>query len=157
IGAWDREFASAYPAFYEAVVDEAIGLLTSRGAEIVWLGVAPLPPAHMPPEQRSLLNGIYRRAAAGHAHRVHYVSTGAVVGGPNGEFVEYLTGKHGQLLRVRKPPWNAHFCPDGAARIGAAALGSVRERWQVPKPAQGWRSGKWIYNRRYVPPEPCYT
>jgi hypothetical protein len=154
IGAWDRAFAAAYPAEYAAIVGEAVGLLTSRGAEIVWLGVAPLPPDHMLPEQRALLNGIYQQAADDHP-RVHFVSTDPLVGGPNGEFVEYLTGKNGKLLHVRKPPWNAHFCPDGVARIAAAVVGNVRDRWDIPKPAKGWRSGDWIYNRRYVPPEPC--
>ncbi|MGH9027173.1 MAG: hypothetical protein ACRDWD_13815 [Acidimicrobiia bacterium] len=87
---------------HRARPDGTLGILTSQGAEVVWVGLPPMPLHLMPPEQRTLLNKVFRISVKKFLHVAHFISTTALLGGPNGEFVEYSPNNNGKLQHIRR-------------------------------------------------------
>src|SRR5206468_1214160 len=75
MGNADFEMARADPSWYHELLEEAVGLMPSRGAKILWLGLPPLPAYVQDEIDRARVNRMYADIADEHPDVVRYVST----------------------------------------------------------------------------------
>jgi peptidoglycan/LPS O-acetylase OafA/YrhL len=150
-GGWDRGFVDERgAAAYDEVVDEAVDVLTARGARVLWLSMLPDGKT-----DTAVMDARYRAAARRHAGTVRFADVGAVLAGPEGDVPRWLPATDGTLELARKPDgW--HLCPDGAARLAMAIGQEAARRGLAPAPMDGWQAGEWRAERRYDdPPGGC--
>ncbi len=147
IGGWDQAWIEANGAeAYGALLDEAVALLTSRGARVQWLSI--LPGGTQPD---TTLNTIFQEMVARHPGVVDYLDLDAVFRGPAGDYPREING-----ALYRKPDgW--HLCPAGAAALATyVQLNTASLGWS-PLPVDGWQVGEWMLDRRYDdPPGGCF-
>ncbi len=148
LGGWDLDAAAADPAGYAATVGQVMDLLTSKGAQVAWIGELPGDARFENEAKRRNLNSIVASVAATHP-QVHYVSADATFDGPNGQYAMFLPGANGRLVRVRKVD-GQHLCPDGAARLGQLVYDTLRQPLALPAPARRWQSGAWRQDPVYT-------
>ncbi len=147
LGGWDLEFLEANGAeAYGALLDEAVSLLTSRGAHVQWLSV--LPGGTQPDAE---LNAVFQALAERHPGQVDYLDVAPVFRGPDDDYPQLING-----ALYRKPDgW--HLCPAGAAALATYVhLNTASLGWS-PLPVDGWQVGEWMLDRRYDdPPGGCF-
>ena len=68
-----------------------------------------------------------------------------------GSYSAFLPGPGGTMLRARKRD-DIHFCPDGAARVGALVAAALSPSYGLPPPDPGWTAGAWRADPRYDRP-----
>jgi hypothetical protein len=132
------------------VLDPWVELVTSAGAEILWLG-APAVPA---PEVNALfdsLNTSYR-ALPDRFPAVTYLDSTAALAGPEAGFQPTVTAADGTELRVRQVD-GLHLCPDGAVLLAGALLAELEDERDLSV-APGWEHGSWRDHEEY-PIENC--
>jgi hypothetical protein len=141
----------AWRATYEHdILDPWIDLVTSGGAEVLWLG-APAVPA---PEVNALfgaLNEAYRGLESRN-DAVRYLDSSTALGGDVGVFQPTVTTEDGATVRVRQVD-GLHLCPDGARLLAEAVIDALAEEHQL-EVAPGWQRGSWRNHKEY-PPEDC--
>jgi peptidoglycan/LPS O-acetylase OafA/YrhL/lysophospholipase L1-like esterase len=150
-GAWDLPFVEdeGAPA-YDQVVDEAIELLTRRGAKVLWLSTLPGDRANVI-ETSNRMNPRFEAAARRHPGVVTYGDITDAMRGTNGDFTRWLPGADGARELARKPDgW--HLCPEGAARLAEAVAEQAAALGLAPEPVPGWEQGDWASNTRYDDP-----
>jgi hypothetical protein len=152
VGPWDvrtvvvdgRLLAPGSPgweAFYGALADEAVGILTAGGARLLWVG---MPLVDVRPDigaRVAPFNAELRRVAARHPS-VTFVDAAAALAGPDGRYAAVQL-EDGRPERVMKPD-GEHLCPAGAARLAAAVVAAV-----PLSPGDGWRHAAWRADGRY--------
>jgi hypothetical protein len=148
LGGWDLDAATADPAGYAATVGQAMDLLTSKGAQVAWIGELPGEPRFENEAKRRNLNTIVAAVAAKHP-LVHYVSADPTFDGTDGQYAMFLPGLTGRLVRVRKVD-GQHLCPDGAARLGQLVYDTLHRPLALPAPAHKWQSGAWRQDGVYT-------
>jgi hypothetical protein len=148
LGGWDLDAAAADPAGYAATVGQVMDLLTSKGAQVAWIGELPGDARFENEAKRRNLNSIVAAVAAKHP-QVHYVSSDSTFDGPNGRYAMFLPGPSGRLVRVRKVD-GQHLCPDGAARLGQLVYDTLRQPLALPAPERTWQSGAWRQDAVYT-------
>ncbi|HAQ22278.1 MAG TPA: hypothetical protein DGF10_03865 [Acidimicrobiaceae bacterium] len=162
LGGWDLGEILEDPSAYEQRLDEVAELLTSSGANIVWLGMPPTPPGEGIENARQAANRLF--AGLGDRHpSVVYIPTGPVIGGPTGGsepgFVRFRAGIDGtwiQVRKVREGRDDGHLCPGGAVLLGSVVLDAVSKRFGLGTPADLWWEGSWTSDPRYDdPPGSC--
>ena len=134
----------------EAVLDPFVELLTSTGAELVWVGM----PAVADPAstiQLAELNAAYADLPD-RFEAVTYIPGEEYLSAPTGGYAEFLDGADGPE-RVRRLD-GLHLCPAGAERLAEPVLDQIVERWNV-ETADDWRSGAWRRPPELVKPEEC--
>jgi hypothetical protein len=142
LGGFDLAYAEANPVAYGALIGQVMDLLTSRGAQVAWIGELPGSARFENDVQRRNLNRIIDAQAALHPN-VHWVSSDSTFDGPNGQYEMFgpAPGSHGPV-RLRKVD-GQHLCPDGAARLGQLVYDTLRVPLRLRAPAKDWRSGSW--------------
>ena len=161
-GGWDAaQVGSKGPSWYAALLDQAIGTLSSSGARIVFLEYPrnrpPDVPGQAPVDQasnerlRELVNGTFAGAAQRHTGTVTYLPVSPALD-LNGEYSAFLPGADGVLERVRKHD-NIHICPAGSARLGALVLHATETWFSLPAADPRWLSGAWRSDVRFNLPQ----
>jgi hypothetical protein len=147
-GGWDDPWYREHGrAAYEAVLDEAIGVLRSTGAQVLFLG-EPVSADR---------NGVQRDRDTLPIHRVlpqrlpgvWFAESDTWIA-PGGRFSTYLPGPNGPE-RVRKVD-NTHICPAGSARFGQGLVEYLTPRYGLAPPDPSWRSGPWALEPRFDDP-----
>jgi hypothetical protein len=152
VGPWDlRTVAAAgrplapgtpgWEAFYGALADEAVAILTGGGARLLWVGAALVTTDAGLAARVASFNAALRRVAARHP-RVTFVDAPAALAGPGGDLSAVEATVGGAPVRVFKSD-GEHLCPAGAARLAAAVAAAV------PLAADGWQDGPWHNDGRY--------
>ncbi|MEM8619252.1 MAG: acyltransferase family protein [Actinomycetota bacterium] len=139
------------PDEYRARLDRAVEILTSNGATLGFVGLAPSLSGGVDPTpvDRSI-NGFFRELPERFPGSVFYIDPDPVVA-PTGEFELLIDVPEGQH-RVRKTDGN-HYCPDGSARFGLAIGQFVETLTGLAQvdPAVWW-GGEWRSDSRYDEP-----
>jgi peptidoglycan/LPS O-acetylase OafA/YrhL len=160
-GGWDGPAAVALGRDrYAALVGEAVAALRTQGAEVLFLEYPrtrpPDIPGRPPVDQaandlaRDLVDAVLAETSARDAGSVAFLRTASVLE-LSGRYSALLPGPDGALVRARKHD-DIHFCPEGAARVGALVLDAVRPVYVLPPPDPGWVSGPWRADARYDSP-----
>jgi hypothetical protein len=147
IGGWDIPWmAKNGTVAYASVVDEAIRVLTARGARVEWLAM--LPGGATPTRP---VDPVYEAAAARNPGTVAFLDPERVLRTGSGEVYERVLEQQGVRLLVRKPDvW--HLCPAGAIRVTGAVMAHVAASgWAAPEVA-GWEAGSWRNEDAYRDP-----
>ena len=139
--AWERSYR-------RDVLDPYLRLLTSRGAEVIWVGMPPVPDA-----QRQLGFSSINRAVRQLARTLpdlYYIPGDQILASPDGAWAETLPGPDGRPQRVRRVD-GTHLCAEGAVRLARPVLALLERRWAIPL-AERWpnRDWRWVF-----PPEDC--
>ena len=158
VGVWERmgfgqeQLAGQTVAEYRAeVIDPFIDLVTSQGAELVWVS-SPLVEDVTASRQIGFLDEAFRTVGQSD-DRVEFIDAAGLVAGRDGEFVAVTTGLGGRPERVRRVD-GTHLCPGGAVLMAAARWSDhLAERWNVPVDPD-WPTGDW---RSAVPFENAAT
>lgn len=138
-------------ARYDAeVLDPFVELVTSQGAEVIWVGM----PAVEEPDSTLVLvelNSAYEDLED-RFPGVRYVPGGEYVSSPEGGYTDVLEGPDGPE-RVRRVD-GLHLCPGGAVRLAQPVLDLIEARWAVPV-AEDWTTGEWREPPLLQEPEEC--
>ncbi len=126
LGADGQPIVCETPAFYAAwahASDLLTGIMTSRGAQAVWV----LPPPELG-EKRTrgvrALRDTYLALTGTHPG-VRYVDAQAVLGGPNGEYLTSAPGPDGTDAPLRTPD-TVHLAAEGIRRLSDAIHAEVQ-------------------------------
>jgi hypothetical protein len=143
--------APGWRARYDSeILDPFVELVTSGGAELVWVGM----PAVVDDGSTFLLAELNAAYAdlPDRFDAVTYIPGAEYVSAPNGGFAEFLDGPDGPE-RVRRID-GLHLCPAGALRLAEPVIEQIVEHWNVPI-AEDWRVGDWRRPPTFVKPEEC--
>jgi hypothetical protein len=147
-GGWDDPWYGQHGRVaYEAVLDEAMGVLRSTGAQVLFLGEPVSTDRNGVEAARDTLPIL--RAMPGRLAGVWFAESDAWIA-PGGRFSAYLPGPNGPE-RVRKVD-NTHICPAGSARFGQGLLDYLTPRYGLASPDPSWRSGPWALDPRFDDP-----
>jgi peptidoglycan/LPS O-acetylase OafA/YrhL len=151
-GGWDEPWLREHGrAAYDAAVDEAIGVLQSTGAHVLFVE-EPISQDRDGVVQPRDTAAAFRDAVARHPDTWFVASDEWIA--PGGRFTSYLPGPSGPE-RVRKVD-NAHICPAGSARFGEGLLAFLTPRYRLATPDPTWRAGAWALEPRFNdPPGAC--
>jgi hypothetical protein len=161
-GGWDGpQVAANGPGWYRMLVDEAVRVLSSSGARVVFLEYPrnrpPDVPGRPPVDQagnerlRELVNGVFADAATHHAGSVAYLPVGVALD-LNGRYSAFLPDVDGVVERVRKHD-DIHICPAGSARLGSLVLQAAAPTFSLPAANPSWLTGAWRADVRYNLPQ----
>jgi peptidoglycan/LPS O-acetylase OafA/YrhL len=157
-GGWDvKTLQEKGPEQYQALLDEAVNVLTSTGARVIFIGL----PASLDGWGNSAaaiprdVNVFYAALPERFPGKVVYLNPDPIIS-PDGVPVLEVEQSDGSWLRVRKIDYD-HFCPGGSARIGLAVLALVRPAHQLPDRGLSWVSGSWTKDQRYNDPKDACT
>jgi lysophospholipase L1-like esterase len=147
MGGWDLPYlAKNGDDAYSATVDEAIGILTSDGARVLWLSMAPGGTTPDRPVDR-----VYSQLPAKYPGVVDFFDFEQVLRGPDGDWPRTVPAVDGSTILLRKPD-NWHMCPAGAERVAAAVLAHTAALSWAPPAGDGWEDGDWRAHERYDDP-----
>ena len=159
IGVWEGMATGApgqYPlgstaweqTYRERLLDPYVELLTSRGAEVLWIGMPPVPDAR---RQRGFtaMNRAVRHLDAD-SSELSYVPGDRILARPDGSWTAFLPGPQGNPQRVRRLD-TTHLCAWGAVRLARPVLAHIERQWDIPlAPDWPYRNWRWVF-----PPEEC--
>jgi peptidoglycan/LPS O-acetylase OafA/YrhL len=147
LGGWDIKFLNAQgDAAYAEVLDQAVSILSSEGAHILWLSMLPGGATPDRPPDR-----VFEQLPARHPGVVEYYDIEGALRGPDGDWPRSVTAPDGRTVLWRKPDL-FHMCPEGAERVAAAVLEHVNALgWSQPA-TTGWEDGDWRASENYDDP-----
>jgi hypothetical protein len=155
MGNSDFEIARSDPDWYRALLHDAVRMMTSKGAKVLWLGLPPLPPNIEDAVDRERVNALYAELPRAFPGLVRYVSTDNVLGFA-GIWVRSMPDdpSHQPIRKVRPDGSpDMHVCPAGAERVARLVRDEVQSMVSgVPYEPWGWESGDWRYDLRYDDP-----
>ena len=156
MGGWDAHLVDQNGSpVYVALVDEAVGVMRSQGAEILWLSYPHGQPDADRTAARVALNEVFAALPARWPGVVTYIDIGPVLGNPDGTWAQALPGPDGALQLVRKPD-GGHICPYGSQLLGDAVRDTLTPLWGLSAPNPAWVLGEWRSVRAYNdPPGAC--
>ena len=150
-GGWDLPwFRKNGATAYATLVDEAVRVLTARGARVHWLSMLP---GGATPDRP--VDPIFAQVAARHPGTVVYHDPEAVLrtgtdatGAPAYGRVRTIDGTR---LLVRKPDvW--HLCPEGAVLVAGAVVAHQTQLGWGPAAPTDWTGGPWRRDPAYNDP-----
>lgn len=157
VGVWERmgfgrdqQQGQTVGEYRREVIDPFVDLVTSQGAELVWVS-SPLVEDLTASSQIAFLDEAFRGLGESD-DRVEYIDAAGLVAGPDGEFIDVVAAADGSVERVRRLD-GTHLCPGGAVRMATPLIESVAQRWNLPVDAD-WPAGTW---RAAVPFEDAPT
>jgi hypothetical protein len=157
VGTWEtggqlgEPGTAGWRARYDAeVLDPFVELVTSGGAQLIWVGMPAVVDA-LSTFQLGALNEAYASLPE-RFDQVTYIAGGDYVSAPTGGYAEVLEGPEGPV-RVRRVD-GLHLCPEGATRIAEPIFDALVADWNVPV-AEDWRDGDWRRPPQLVKPEEC--
>jgi hypothetical protein len=135
-------------AYRRQNLDPYLDLLTSEGADVVWVG---MPPSIDPRRQLewSSMNLAVRQLAHD-SPDLTYIPGDTILARPDGSWADILPGPRGTPQRVRRID-TTHLCADGAERLARPVLRYLQHQWEVPL-AEDWSNRDW---RWVFPPDEC--
>jgi hypothetical protein len=99
-------------------------------------------------------NAAALRAVAAFPGHALYLRTDSLFA-PHGYFLTWMRTAKGTWVRARKLD-NAHFCPYGAAELGALVTQDLTPALHLGPMSAGWESAPWTRDPRYDdPPGAC--
>jgi hypothetical protein len=140
---WERSYR-------RNALEPYLDLLTSEGAEVVWVG---MPPGAEPDRAREF-NSLNRAVThlARESADLTFVPGGRLLSAPHGGWADVLPGPNGHPQRVRRLD-TTHLCADGAVRLARPVLRWVRDQYDIPLlhdwPHRNWR---WVFPAEECPP-----
>ena len=139
--AWER-------AYRRELLDPYLQLLTSEGAEVVWIGMPPSPDLRRSLEFAALNRAV--RRVANRSPDLTWIPGDEILSRPDGSWAEILPGPQGTPQRVRRVD-TTHLCAEGAVRLARPVLRHLERQWEVPL-APNWptRNWRWVF-----PPDEC--
>jgi peptidoglycan/LPS O-acetylase OafA/YrhL len=151
-GGWDEPWLEEHGrAAYDAALDDAVQVLQSTGARVLFVG-EPISTDRDGVVAPRATMAAFRDLPARHADTWFVPSDRWIA--PDGTFTSYLPGPSGPE-RVRKVD-NTHICPAGSARFGDGLLAFLTPRYDLATPDPAWRSGPWALEPRFNdPPGAC--
>ncbi|MGH9045958.1 MAG: SGNH/GDSL hydrolase family protein, partial [Acidimicrobiales bacterium] len=117
----------AWDTIYRSRVDSFMTEATSRGAQVIWVGMPPMEKPGLSDDMTNL-NGIVRDVAKKH-QGIDFVSSWTVLGTPTGQFTPYLV-VNGQEVNVREPD-GTHIAPGGAQLLATVVESAIRSTLHV--------------------------
>jgi peptidoglycan/LPS O-acetylase OafA/YrhL/lysophospholipase L1-like esterase len=152
MGGWDMKFVNAHGAkAYEQLLDEAIAILTRRGARIIWLPMLPGGTLSAGNVNDSTINAIFAALPDRFPGSVFNPSVGSTLLRPDGTYGISYVDSSGSTIVLRKPDgW--HLCQEGAARLAQEVLDNAVQLHLSPPATQPWRSGPWITANNFNDP-----
>jgi hypothetical protein len=152
MGGWDMKFVNAHGAkAYEQLLDEAIAILTRRGARIIWLPMLPGGTLSAGNVNDSTINAIFAALPDRFPGSVFNPSVGSTLLRPDGTYGISYVDSSGSTVVLRKPDgW--HLCQEGAARLAQEVLDNAVQLHLSPPATQPWRSGPWITANNFNDP-----
>jgi hypothetical protein len=152
----NKDFTAAVtdPVTYRAQLDEAVRLMTVKGARILWLGLPPH--ADLLEEQgRRAVNALFAELPIRFPGVVRYVPTDGVLGGPGGTYVRSMAD--GPVRKLQPDgSFDEHLCPAGAVRLAQLVRDELAAFVAVPPAPGGWQDQPWRGERRFDdPPGAC--
>ena len=164
---WDDDLALDDPSAYQRRIDDVVRLLLQHGVSLVVLLEFPAfgpntETALQLTEAQRLASWEQRlrsqhawdlaaqRAAAAFPAHALYLQTHELFA-PNGYFSPWMRTAAGAWVRARKID-NTHFCPYGAAELGALVTADLTPVLGLGPMAPGWEEGTWINDPRYNDP-----
>lgn len=153
LGNRDLPAVVADPDAYRAALDEAVRLLSSRGARILWLGLPPLAPDPVTDAARALVNTLFAELPGRFPGVVRYVPTDAVLGNPDGTWARTAPGGVEPIRKVEpdgRP--EDHLCQAGAVRVAELVRAELGRILPLPPAPAGWDQGSWRQDARYDDP-----
>ncbi|MBK9178108.1 MAG: hypothetical protein IPM45_00810 [Acidimicrobiales bacterium] len=138
------------PVYTSQVLEPWMRLITSRGADVAWVGM-PAVSDWLRSVQFAVLNRAYRDLEPAWPE-LTYLDGAAALAGPDGGYTDLGLDEGGRLVRWRNLD-GLHLCVDGSARLAAPVLAWIAEQWGI-RLAPGWPRGDWRVDPPY-PPEEC--
>jgi hypothetical protein len=117
----------AWDAQYRSRVESFMAEATSRGAQVIWVGMPPMQDPVLSAAM-SRIDGIVRRAA-GHVRGVEYLASWTVLGTSTGQFTPYRVVA-GQEVNVREPD-GTHISPGGAQVLSNVVEQAIRTHLHI--------------------------
>ncbi len=147
-GGWDLSFIKQKgETAYEAVVEEAITLLTSNGVHVMLLPVMPGGRIDV-----SAVDRVFANVAARHPEMVSNPSIAAALTAPDGSTPRYWVGDDGTVHLLRKKD-NWHLCQEGASNLTDHVLAHAERLGWAPAPNNSdWKGGSWRQAWQYDDP-----
>jgi lysophospholipase L1-like esterase len=117
----------AWDAIYRSRVSDFMTEATSRGAQVIWVG---MPPMQNPGLSAAMarIDGIVAQESRRHSG-VDFVDSTTVLGTPTGQFTPYLV-VGGQEVNVREPD-GTHITPGGAQVLSTVVEQAIRAHLRV--------------------------
>ncbi len=164
---WDDDLALDDPSAYQRRIDDVVRVLLAHGVSLVVLLEFPafgpnnqatvqLTEAQRTAawEQRLRTQQAWdlaaQRAVAAFPTHALYLQTHELFA-PHGYFSPWMRTAAGTWVRARKID-NTHFCPYGAAELGALVTADLTPVLGLGPMAPGWEVGSWIHDPRYDDP-----
>jgi hypothetical protein len=142
---WEREYRRTALVPY-------LDLLTSQGAEVIWIGMPPSPDLRRALEWSSMNRAV--RTLSTQRDDLTWVPGDEILANPDGSWADILPGPQGNPQRVRRID-TTHLCAEGAVRLARPVLNELRERYEIPLAAD-WpqRNWRWVFPADECPPAP---
>jgi hypothetical protein len=137
--------------WYTGLVEEALDLLTSTGAEVVWMSTLAEPAADKAHAIQAV-NAVARYTVAGH-RAARWLDANVVLARRPDSYRPTVLGPDGTEVPVRKLD-GEHLCAEGAARLAAAVRGAAGFDFVVSSD-DAWRAGAWRHDPRYARTDGC--
>jgi hypothetical protein len=139
--AWERSYR-------RNLLEPYLQLLTSEGAEVVWIGMPPSPDPRRELEWSSMNRAV--RQLAEESPDLSWIPGDEILANPDGSWADVLPGPQGNPQRVRRID-TTHLCAEGVVRLARPVLNHLERQWDVPI-ARNWptRNWRWVF-----PAEDC--
>ena len=167
---WDNQIAESNPTAYEQRVQSAIGTLIQNGVQLVVILQFPQSGPATENTQLTFLQlqadwaqrteaqdawdtAVQQAVSAFPGHAVFLKTNPLFAAG--GYYSPWMKTAQGTWIRARKID-NAHFCPYGAAELGALVTEELTPILHLGPMASGWDTGSWTTDPRFNdPPGAC--
>lgn len=143
------------PDYEAAVVDPWVRMISSKGAEVVWIGSPEMPNAVME-DAFARLDGVYQDVP-NRFPQVSFFEAADAIGGAGDRTTAVITTETGARVRSRQLD-GLHLCSDGAARLAAQLAAQVEKGWALPlKPGWDAPDAPWRVDSKIYPVSSCPT
>lgn len=143
--AWEREYRRNALVPY-------VDLMTSHGAEVIWIGMPPSPDLRRALEWGSMNRAV--RTLSNQRDDLTWIPGDELLANPDGSWTDILPGPQGNPQRVRRLD-TTHLCAEGAVRLARPVLEELQRQWDIPL-AENWpnRNWRWVFPPDQCPPAP---
>ncbi|MBU6328463.1 MAG: acyltransferase [Acidobacteria bacterium] len=144
MGGWDMRFLYENgPDAYQRLLGEAVALLSSGGARLLWLPMLPGGKGTWRTVDDVQINAVLATLPDLHPGVVFHPQVGASLLRPDGTYGISYVDDTGRTVLLRKPDgW--HLCPEGAGRFAEEVLAAAVSLGLSPPAAAPWRDGPWV-------------
>jgi hypothetical protein len=137
--------------WYAGLVDEALDLLTSTGAAVVWMSTL-AEPDDVKAHAIEAVNSVTRYVVAGH-RAVRWLDGNVVLAQRPDSYRQTVIAPDGTEVPVRKVD-GEHLCAEGAARLAGAVREAAGFDFAVSSD-DAWRAAAWRHDARYPTTDGC--